>query len=166
MEQPLFWSLLVGFAVLGAAVRLASSGPLVRRRAVPIGPVGLAVAAISSVVLAFHCAVMFFAPWTDAIPGAQPLGRVIRDLGTASQWSYWLPAAILLLALRRVWWPALVLLGATLVGVGITMFSTYSLATHLAWLAAAVLTLILVAVSLVDRPQGDQPPRTRAHQAV
>ena len=132
----------------------------------PIGPGELAVAAVSALVLTFHCAAMFFAPWTDALPGGAVLGQAVRDLGAASQWSYWLPAAALLLALRRVWWPGLALLAVTLVGVGVTMFWSFSLIVHLTWLAAAVLTLVLVAMTLVGGREGERSSRPRARAAV
>ena len=50
----------------------------------------------------------------------------VRDLGLISQVTYWVPAAVLVIVLRRVWPPALVLLAATLVGVGYTMFAPLS----------------------------------------
>jgi hypothetical protein len=162
MNQPVYWSVLAGIAVLAAAARLTAGGPLLRCRAVPLGRGDFLVAVVSVLALAFHCAVMFFAPWTDAVPGADVLGSRIRALGPVSQWTYWLPAAALALSLRRVWWPALVSLTATLSGVGITMFWPYPLTTHLAWLAAAVVTWIVVASSLVGRRQGSRPPREPA----
>ena len=93
---------------------------------------------------------MFFAEWVDAVPFAEAPAAAVRDLGSlASQMSYWVPAGALLIALRRVWPPALVLLVVTLVGVGYTMFVPHALTTHLTWLAAAVVTLVLVNTALV-----------------
>jgi hypothetical protein len=164
MQQPLFWGFLAMCVLLGAAARFANGGPLLAGRAATIERARLGVAGVTSLALAVHCGTMFFAPWTDAVPGGQALGRAIRELGPASQWTYWLPAAALLLSLLRVWWPGLVLLGVTLSGVGITMFWPYPLSTHLSWLAAAVLTWTLVAIGLIRRGRSDRPPHldTRA----
>ncbi|SDY04394.1 hypothetical protein SAMN05661080_02108 [Modestobacter sp. DSM 44400] len=161
MNQPLYWTLLAAAAACGAAARLAVGHPLLRRRAVSIGRAELGVAAVSLLALAFHCASMFFAPWTDAVPGGQTLGGPVRALGPASQVAYWVPAVALVAALRRVWWPVLALLTATLAGVGTTMFWSYPLATHLSWLAAAVVTWIVVAASLVGLRSGELPRRPR-----
>lgn len=159
MNQPLYWTLLVGAAACGAAARLIVGHPLLRRQAVSLGRAELGVAAVSVLALAFHCASMFFGPWTDAVPGGQILGDPIRALGPASQVAYWLPAAALVAAVRRVWWPALALLTGALAGVGITMFWSYPLATHLSWLAAASVTSIVIASSLVGLRPGNFPRR-------
>lgn len=152
MNQPVYWSVLLGVAVLAGAARLATGGPLLPRRAVPLRRPELLLAGIALLVLVFHCASMFFAPWTDALPGGRALGDAVRAGGAASQVAYWLPAVALLAAVRRVWWPGLLLLAVTLVGVGYTMFWPHPLPTHLAWLAAAVLTVVAVASSLVGSP--------------
>jgi hypothetical protein len=81
--------------------------------------------------------------------------RTVRELGAISQWTYRVPAAVLVLSLRRARWAALILLGTTLVGVGLTMFWSFSLTTHLAWLAAAVLTVVVAFSALVERRQRD-----------
>lgn len=149
MDQPVFWSILLGVSVLAVVARLWAGGPLVRRRSVPLGRAELAVAGASGLALVFHCTAMFFGPWVDAIPGAQGPGDAVRALGTASQWSYWLAIVALLVALRQIWWPALALLAGAMLGVGATMFSPYPLTTHLAWITAAVLGMVFVSSSLV-----------------
>lgn len=149
MDQPVFWSVLLGVSVLGAALRWRHGGPLLARWAAPVGRTELAVAVAAVLVLVFHCAVMFFARWTDAIPGGQLLGDPVRGLGAVSQGSYWVPAAVLVVALRRIWWPGLALLAGTLLGVGVTMFWPYPLSTHLGWLAAVILAGVFVSSSLV-----------------
>ena len=149
MNQPVYWSVLVGLAVVTAATRLVVGRPLLSRRAVPLTRTEFVVAVVSLVTLVFHCAAMFFAPWTDALPGGEFLGEPIRKLGTVSHWAYWLPAGALLLAVRRLWWPAPVVLAIALAGVGITMFWPYSLVTHLAWLAAAGLAWLFIPGALI-----------------
>ena len=126
--------------------------PLWPRHSSPVSPVELTAAGVAVTVLVFHCAAMFFADWVDAVPFAQPPARAVRSLGVTSQVAYWLPAAGLVLALRRSWPPALALLGATLIGVGVTMFVPHALSTHLAWLSSAVVTVVLIATFLVVPP--------------
>lgn len=162
MNQPAYWSVLLSVAVLAAAGRLVVGGPFLQRRAVPLHRPEVLLAAAALLALVFHCASMFFAPWTDALPGGRALGDAVRALGTASQVAYWLPAVVLLLAVRRVWWPGLLVLAVTLAGVGYTMFWPHSLPTHLAWLAAAVLAVVAVASSLIG---GRGSPRTVAERA-
>lgn len=107
-------------------------------------------AAVMAAALVFHCAAMFFAGWVDAVPFAEQPAVAVRDLDSlASEVAYWVPAAGLVIALRRVWPPALGVLVVTLVGVGYTMFVPHSLSTHLAWIAAATITLVMVAAGLV-----------------
>lgn len=149
MEQPIFWSVLLGVAVLGGAARWRAGRPIWARRAVPVPAVWLAVAALAVLALVFHCGAMFFAPWTDAVPGARGAGEVVRAMGTASRWAYWVPAVVLVVALRRVWWPGLLVLVAALLGVGITMYGPYSLPTHLAWLAAVIVAGVAMSAMLV-----------------
>lgn len=162
MNQPVYWSVLLGVAVLAGAARLGTGRPLLPRRAVPLRGAELLLAGIALLVLVFHCASMFFAPWTDALPGGRTLGDAVRAGGPASQWAYWLPAVALLGALRRVWWPGPLLLVISLAGVGYTMFWPHPLAIHLAWLAAAVLTVVAVASSLVGRRGGSRAVGGRA----
>lgn len=157
MDQPVYWIVLTGIAVLAAVARLATGSPLLRSRAVPVSAAGMVIAGISLVVLVFHCASMFFAPWTDALPGGRSLGEAVRALGAVSQWAYWLPAAALVVSLRRVWWPGLAVLTVALIGVGATMFWPYPLAVHLTWLASAVLAVVFVGSALVDLPRQGRP---------
>lgn len=159
MDQPVFWSVLLVIAVVGAALRWRNGGPLVPGRAVPVDRAGLIVAGVAVLALVAHCAVMFFAPLTDALPGGRVVGDAVRGMGATSQWAYWVPAVALLVALRRVWWPVLVVLGVALLGVGVTMFWPFALTTHLAWLASVILVGVVVSSSLVAAPRWDAQTR-------
>ena len=157
MEQPVFWSVLIATAVAGAGLRLALGRPLWPSRSRPVPRAELAAAAAAGAVLVFHCAAMFFAGWVDAVPLAERPADAVRALGFTSQVSYWVPALVLVIALRRVWTPVLALLVVALVGVGFTMFVPHELTTHLAWLAAAALSVVLIATALVvPRPGGSR----------
>lgn len=166
MNQPVYWSVLLAVAVLAGAARLVTGGPLLRRRAAPLRRVELLLAFAALIALVFHCAAMFFAPWTDALPGGRALGDVVRAGGTASQWAYWLPAVVLLLAVRRLWWPGPVLLAVALAGVGYTMFWPHPLPTHLGWLATAVVAVVAVATSLVGPRGGARAVGSQARASV
>lgn len=150
MDRPLYWGVLAATAIVLAGARLVVRRPLWRSRARAISTVDLVVAGAAVAVLVFHCMAMFFADWVDAVPFAEAPAAAVRDLDSlASEVSYWVPAAALVVALRRVWPPALVLLVVTLVGVGYTMFVPHALTTHLAWLAAAAVTVVLTGTALV-----------------
>lgn len=151
MDHPLFWGVLAVTAGVGGAVRLAARRPLWPRHSRAVSTPDLVVAALTLAVLAFHCAAMFFADWVDAVPFAEAPADAVRAQGLVSQVAYWVPGVGLAIALRRIWSPALGLLVVTLVGVGYTMFVPHPLATHLAWLGAAVLTVVLIATALVSR---------------
>jgi len=127
-----------------------------------VPPHVLAVAAVAAAALVFHCAVMFFAPWTDAVPGLQPPGAVIRAMGPASRWAYAVPSAVLVLALLRVWWPAPALLAVTLTGVGVTMYGRFTLETHLAWLAALIVVGVLITTNLLSGRRAGPGSATQA----
>lgn len=153
MDQPVFWAVLLAVAVLGATTRLSGSGPLSPSRAVAVSVPALVVAALSALALVVHCAVMFFAPWTDAVPGGRIVGDAIRSLGETSRWAYAVPAALLVSALLRVWWPALLTLAVALVGVWITMYGSSALTTHLAWLATLIVVGVAISTALLGAPR-------------
>ncbi len=150
MDQPIFWSALLGVALIAMALRWRVGRPLLARYATPIGRPSLVVAGLSVLALVFHCTAMFFGPWVDAIPGAQAPADAVRSLGTASQIAYWLPAAILVLAVRRIWWPGLLLVITTLAGVGVTMYWPVALTTHLGWLAALIVVGSAISATLLS----------------
>ncbi len=149
VDEPVLWGVLLATAVVAAALRMVARRPLWPRHSCRVTPVELAAVGVAITALAFHCAAMFFAGWVDAVPLAETPARMVRSLGVVSQVAYWLPAAGLVVVLRRLWPPALGLLSVTLVGVGITMFFPHSLTTHLAWLASAVVTVVLTATFLL-----------------
>lgn len=150
MNQPLYWGMLAAMAVFLVGARLTARRPLWRSRSTVVRTSDLVVTATAAAILVFHCSAMFFADWVDALWFAEAPAAVMRDLDSLmSKASYWVPAAALLIPLRRVWPPALVLLIVTLGGVGYTMFVPHALTTHLAWLAAAVVTLALLTTALV-----------------
>jgi len=156
MNQPLLWGGLLAFVVATGAVRLALGHPLLRGRSVRLGPVSITVALVSGLALVFHCAAMFFGPWIDAVPFLIPAADMVRAMGPGSQIAYWAPAAGLILAWRRVWWPAVVALIVTLIGVGVTMYWPYPLAVHLGWLAAVIVVGSLIPLLVLRGPRASR----------
>ncbi len=162
MNEPVFWSVLLGIFVAGASVRLLVRRPLWLGRSTALHPWELGIAAASLVVLVFHCAAMFFAEAVSVVTFLNAPAASVRALGTLSQAAYWAPVALLVIAIRRLWLPALGILALTLLGVGITMFWPFELTTHLTWIGAAVISIMAIAFGLVARsyqPRAD-PRRT------
>lgn len=168
VDQPVFWTSVSAGAVLLVALQLRRGRPLLEARSTPLTRKEYLTTATSAAALVFHCATMFFAPWVDVVPGTQSAAVAVRALGTTSQFAYWLPAAALVLSLRRLWWPAVVVLVSSLLGVGATMFTTAmfttaTLTVHLGWLAAAVLTTVVAVTGLTGagrlRADGTGPHR-------
>ena len=167
MGQPFFWSGLLALSLLGMGARALLRRPLLPHLARSLAPWEALLATGSLLVLVFHCMAMFFASWVDLVPPLQQPAAAVRALGTASEVSYWAPSALLLLSLRRVWWPAPAVLAVALVGVGYTMFVPHALWTHLWWIAAAVVIVVVITAGLVSvrRDVGGSraPSPSRAH---
>lgn len=164
MNQPIYWSILLGVVVIGTVLRIVARRPLVPAMAARLRVWEVVVASVAGLVLIFHCVSMFFAAWVNAVPWLEPAAEAIRNLGTISELMYWVPAAALLVAWRGVWWPALLVLAGSLIGVGVTMFFPYPLTVHLVWLAFAILAALLISVFLVGRPVSE-PTRTNQREA-
>ncbi|MEC5153828.1 hypothetical protein RCH23_001197 [Cryobacterium sp. CAN_C3] len=152
MNQPFLWGGLLFFTGAVAILRLVVGRPLLRLRSVRVGWVWASVAFASGLALVFHCAAMFFGPWIDAVPFLQAPANMVRLMGVGSEIAYWVPAAALLVAWRRVWWPALAALVVTLAGVGVTMYWPFPLSVHLAWLTAVIIVGSLVPTLLLRGP--------------
>jgi hypothetical protein len=158
VDQPIYWSTLTATVALLAVVRWRARRPLLARRSAPLRRWEWAIATVSVAALVFHCGAMFFSAWINAVPGLRPPADSIRSFGAGSQAAYWIPALILFAAVRRTWWPGLILVATTLIGMGVTMFWSYGLTTHLSWLAAAVLTVTAVFAALVAAGPTPQLP--------
>jgi hypothetical protein len=130
-------------AVATLVVRGVHGRPMSRHVAVLTrADVGLAV--VSLLALGFHCAAMFFPAAADNLPQADGIAEAVRDLGRTSQIAYWVPAALLLLALRRAWPPALAAEACALLAIGVTMFWSFGLNAHLVAIAGSVTMTLAV----------------------
>lgn len=132
-------------------VRVLNGRPL-SSRLLPLGRLDLALVVVTLLALGFHCAAMFFPAAVAAVPASDDAAEAVRDLGAASQAAYWLPAGVLVLALRRAWTPLLVAEVSVLLAVGITMFWSFSLTTHLVTIAGSVVVTAAVLATATYRP--------------
>jgi len=146
-----FWAALAIVPAVAFVVRLLNGRPL-SSRLLPLGRLDLALVVVTLLALGFHCAAMFFPAAVAAVPVSDDAAEAVRDLGAASQAAYWLPAGVLVLALRRAWAPLLVAEVSVLLAVGITMFWSFSLTTHLVTIAGSVVVTAAVLATATYRP--------------
>lgn len=142
-----YWVPLLALAVVTAAVRVGGRAPLGSGDVLRLGRVDLAVAGAALATLGFHCGAMFFPSAVAVVPGTDGLAESVRDFGAVSQVEYWVPAGMLVVALRRAWRPLLVGQAAVLATVGVTMFWSFGLNAHLTAIAAAFLITAAVALA-------------------
>jgi len=154
MPTAAYWGSLFGVALAGGAARVMHGEPLLRCRVLRLDRLGLAVAVVALLALALHCAAMFFPAVVASVPGSTGTARAVRDLGVVSQIAYWVPAGILLIALRRAWPPLLVVEGGVLLAVGVTMFFGFSLPAHLVAIAGSVVVTVTLLTTLGESPAG------------
>ncbi|WP_411284521.1 hypothetical protein [Lapillicoccus sp.] len=148
---------LLAIPAVALALRLTTELP--SRRAHTMPGLDLALLVLGAVGLVFHCTAMFFPAQTALVPGTGPAAAAVNDFGTASMLLFVAPSVLVLVALRRVWLPALVVLAGTLAAVGITMYVGSPLDLHLSTIAAAVLVLSSVAAGLLRlRPRAVPSP--------
>lgn len=152
-----YWVAPVVLVVIGLAARAVRGGPLLPARTFVLGRLDLAVAVVAFLALGFHCAAMFFPSVVAAVPGTDGAARAVRELGVASQVAYWVPAGLLLLALRRAWAPLLVAETVVLLAVGATMFWDFGLPAHLIAIAGSVATTVVVLTTMTARPVPRRP---------
>ena len=146
-----FWVALAIVPAVALVVRVLNGRPL-STRVLPLGRLDLAVVVGTLLALGFHCAAMFFPAAVAAIPLSDSAAESVRELGAGSQAAYWLPAGLLVLALRRAWTPLLLTEVSVLLAVGITMFWSFSLTTHLVTIAGSVVVTAAVLATATYRP--------------
>ena len=159
MPNGQYWAVLAVAAAAGLLLRALRRGPVLSRWAWRGGRVDLAAAFVALLALAFHCAAMFFPSVVAAAPATSGAAGAVSELGTASQVAYWLPAAVLLLAVRRAHPALLAGEAGALFAVGATMFWDFGLPAHLVAIAAAV--LVTTALGTTLRTTGAGPGSRR-----
>ncbi len=152
MLRPGFFATLAAVSTLVLLARLVRRGPLLGSRARVLRPWELALFAASLAALVFHCAAMF-SPDVVASLGLDVPAAIARDLNDPiGQLAYGVPAVTLILAVRRLWWPAPTALSVAFFAVGWTMYTDFTLNEHLATIAVAVIAIALISASLVRIP--------------
>jgi hypothetical protein len=142
--------------VLVLCARLVVSALPFRRlaRAVAV-PDALAVA-LGVGGLALHCGSMFFPSPLSTLPGTGRAMSDINGMGAASMVWYAIPAALVVVGLRRQHPAALGVVALALTAVGITMYDGGSVTTHLAAIFISVVVLAGVMSALVLPPWGSR----------
>ncbi|MBG6181257.1 hypothetical protein [Arthrobacter sp. CAN_A1] len=138
-------------------LRLVVPGLPIKKFARRLTPLDLALTTVGVLGLILHCASMFFRSVVTAIPGTGNVIDQINSMGTASMIWYAVPALMVLTGLRRQHWVALILLGAALLAVGVTMYNGTALSTHLDTIFAAG-SIIAATVFLLSRPPWSRTP--------
>ena len=151
MSNQFVVSLALVVAVVLAARLLVSALPL-RGMARRLKVADVALVVVGAAGLAFHCVAMFFRRLVDPLPGADVAISDIRALGTASIIWYVVPAALVLLGLRRVHPVGLGVTALAFTAVGVTMYNEGPLDIHLTAIFASVVVLALVSATLVLPP--------------
>lgn len=156
------WLTFALLAVAAAAVVVRVTSALRRRgqRGGRLAPVDVAFVALGALGLVLHCTAMFRRGLVAPLPGGSAYVDLVTTPGFGTVALYIVPAALVLIGLRRVGILPWVLLASALVAVGVTMYGGSPLAVHLTAITAAVLALsAVIALRTPVLPAGGPPPR-------
>ncbi|MDP3209882.1 MAG: hypothetical protein Q8M65_12105 [Rhodoglobus sp.] len=143
MPVPYIIALILAVVVVVAA-RFVVPGLPWRARAASMTKADVALAAVGLLGLVVHCSAMFGRSWFQTIPGTGFVSSQINEGGLASMLWFAIPAALLVIGLRRQHWIVLAVLSLALLSVGVTMYVRVPTSTHL--IAIFVTTVIVAAV--------------------
>lgn len=119
--------------------------------------IDVALIAVGAVGLGLHCVAMFYRGLLAALPATGGYINAVNAMGSASVALFVVPAALVVVGLRRQQPVAVAIVAVTLIGVGVTMYGGSPLSIHLVMIAAATTAIATTAVLLVRLP----PPRRR-----
>ncbi|MBE7188598.1 hypothetical protein [Jatrophihabitans endophyticus] len=153
------WFLYVfaALAVVAAIGRLVLGHGVVRGRSAT--PAEAVLVIVGSAGLAYHCGAMFFTASFTGVLGLDGYARVINMLGFGSVVAFAVPCALLLVGIRSTPLPYIMLVAASLVAVGVTMYDRGSLDAHLGAIMAAAVVIIGGIVLLGNPPGPRRGPR-------
>lgn len=154
---------LAGVVAALILVRLAVRWRPGRRWARSITTADLVLVIVGLLGLAFHCTAMFYRGAVSVIPGTQSVVAAINAMGLTSVLLFVAPAVLLVIGLRRQHVAVVTLELASLVGVGITMYDSGPLFSHLAAIFLSVVVLAVIGTQLIGGPTS--PSRNRARAA-
>lgn len=113
-----------------------------------------AVAVLAGILLlVFHCGAMFFPRTIGHLPGTDSIAHDIRTLGLVSQVWYVVPAALVVIGLRRLPPIPVLVIAGSLLAVGVTMYDHGPLQTHLNAILVAVVALAAALAAMVRLPR-------------
>jgi hypothetical protein len=115
---------------------------------------------LGTIGLTFHCAAMFYRDLVQTVPGTDGYVKWVNQMGWASVALYVLPAAVVLIALRRQHPLAVAIVALTFTAVGVTMYDGGPLITHLTMIALAATALVGTTSILVRTQLGEEEPDT------
>jgi hypothetical protein len=115
---------------------------------------------LGSLGLVFHCGAMFFSSLFRHIPGTHTVIGQINAMGTASILWYAVVAALVVLGLRRHHSVVVGLVVLALLAVGVTMYDTGPLTTHLVAIFLSMVVLVGVTTALTLPPLHQGTSRT------
>lgn len=159
MVSSSYWYFLIALAAAAVVARLLWDALPLVGIAYRLGRGEAVLGACAVLALVLHCTAMFFPRQTEAVPALGSVVGPIGELGLSSQLAYVIPATILVIALRRSWWPATTALTVALTAVYVTMYWSFGLTAHLTAIGFAVSGLLVLVVG------GLRVPRLRPNRA-
>jgi hypothetical protein len=139
--------------VVGVGLRVLVPALPWRTIATRIMVTDAALVVLGSLGLVFHCGAMFFPALFRHLPGAHTAIGRINAMGTTSIVWYAVAAALVVLGLRRHHPVVVGLVVLALAAVGVTMYDTGPLTTHLVAIFLSVVVLIGVVTALTLPPR-------------
>lgn len=107
--------------------------------------------------LTFHCGAMFYRSLMESIPGTGSMVETVNAMSIGSVVAFTVPAALLLIGIRRArpWLVGSVF--AALVAVGVTMYNGGSLDAHLTAIFVAVALIAFTTAELLAAGRTENP---------
>lgn len=124
-----------------------------RRVSVRLHRVDVVLSLLGVLGLTFHCGAMFYRSAVQLLPGTNSAVSNINSLGPVSVVAFTVPAALLIVGLRRIRPPALALIVLALGAVGSTMYDGGPLTAHLTAIFATIALLAVCAATLIEGPR-------------
>jgi len=107
--------------------------------------------------LTFHCGAMFYRSAVESIPGIGSLVETVNAMSTASVVAFTVPAALLLIGLRRARPLLIGSVFAALAAVGVTMYNGGSLDAHLTGVFVAIVLIAFTTAELLAAGRTETP---------
>jgi hypothetical protein len=152
--------LVIGLIAIGlvlAIARVALPALPLRMIASPVSRVQSLAVLLGLVGLLLHCGAMFDRAAVAVLPGSGGYIQIVNAMGGVSVVLYVIPAALLLIGLRRLHPAAVAALSVALVAVGVTMYDRGPLGVHLVAIFSTGVLLAAILALLVGSPRRPIP---------